>query len=196
MDVRTSNLTPYCHVSLPCITKFVIMQTTKEVNPRPHIVPCVNMWSVTFLFLSFFFFLCHSSMLVHVYATSSRKAKWSGPHHIIEMLHFVLFHNITCYTKSIIARIHVNTTKLHNITCTLVATCVILWSLECMHGAPNMTLFWAINQESWTSNITGPSLILSLPTSCHESWYLANKLATLNIESGETVDVNRQLFYL
>ena len=28
------------------------MQTTKEVNPHPRIVPCVNMWIV-------FFFLCH-----------------------------------------------------------------------------------------------------------------------------------------
>ena len=34
-----------------------LMQTTKEVNPRPHIAPCVNMWSVTFLFN--FSFLCH-----------------------------------------------------------------------------------------------------------------------------------------
>jgi hypothetical protein len=44
---------------------------------------------------------------------------------------FVLFHNITCYTNSIIPRIYANTTKLRNITCTLVATGVILWSLEC-----------------------------------------------------------------
>jgi hypothetical protein len=40
------------------------MQTTKEVNPHPHIAPCANMWNVTFLFLLlllffFFFFLCH-----------------------------------------------------------------------------------------------------------------------------------------
>ena len=34
------------------------MQTTKEVNPHPRIAPRVNMWSVTFLLL-FFFFLCH-----------------------------------------------------------------------------------------------------------------------------------------
>jgi hypothetical protein len=47
------------------------------------------------------------------------------------MLHFVLFHNVTCYTNSIVSHIHVNTTKLYNITCTLVATCVILRSLEC-----------------------------------------------------------------
>ena len=33
-----------------------LMQTTKEVNPHPHIAPCVNMWSVTF---SSFFSLCH-----------------------------------------------------------------------------------------------------------------------------------------
>ena len=32
-----------------------LMLTTKEVNPHPCIAPCVNMWSVTFLFL----FLCH-----------------------------------------------------------------------------------------------------------------------------------------
>src|SRR5450631_1457905 len=44
---------------------------------------------------------------------------------------FVLFHNVTCYTNSIASRIHVNTTKLYNITCTLVAIGVILRSLEC-----------------------------------------------------------------
>ena len=43
----------------------------------------------------------------------------------------VLFHNVTCYTDSTTPRIHVNTTKLRNITCTLVATGVILRSLEC-----------------------------------------------------------------
>ena len=36
---------------------------------------------------------------------------------------FVLLHNITYYTNSIISHIHVNTAKLRNITCTLVATC-------------------------------------------------------------------------
>jgi hypothetical protein len=38
---------------------------------------------------------------------------------------FVLFHNITCHTKSIWSPIHVN-------TCTLVAISMILWSLECI----------------------------------------------------------------
>ena len=44
---------------------------------------------------------------------------------------FVLFHNVTCYTNSTVSRIHVNTTKLCNTMCTLVATGVILRSLEC-----------------------------------------------------------------
>jgi hypothetical protein len=50
------------------------------------------------------------------------------PHHTIKMLHFVLFHNVTCYTNPLVSCIHVNTTKLRNITCTLAATGVILWS--------------------------------------------------------------------
>ena len=45
---------------------------------------------------------------------------------------FVLFCNVTCYNNSIVSCIHVNTTKLLNITCTLVDTCVILWSLKCI----------------------------------------------------------------
>jgi hypothetical protein len=44
---------------------------------------------------------------------------------------FVLFHNVKCYTKSIVSCIHVKTTTLRNITCTLVAACMILQSLEC-----------------------------------------------------------------
>jgi hypothetical protein len=40
-----------------------LMQTTKDVNPHPHIAPCVSMWSVTFFlfFFFFFYFLCHLS---------------------------------------------------------------------------------------------------------------------------------------
>jgi hypothetical protein len=46
---------------------------------------------------------------------------------------FVLFRNITCHTNSIVLCIHVNTAKIRNITCTLVATRVVLRSLECTH---------------------------------------------------------------
>ena len=46
---------------------------------------------------------------------------------------FALFHSVTCYTNPRVPCIHANTTKLRNITCTLVATCVILRScLECI----------------------------------------------------------------
>ena len=50
---------------------------------------------------------------------------------IITMLHFVLFHDVTCYTNSLLSHIHVNLTKICNIKCTLVATGVIIRSLEC-----------------------------------------------------------------
>jgi hypothetical protein len=43
----------------------------------------------------------------------------------------VLFYNITCYTDYIVSCMNVNTTKLRNITCTLVATNVKLRGLEC-----------------------------------------------------------------
>ena len=94
------------------------MQTAKEIKPHPRIAPCVIMWSAT------------SWMLVHAYTTSVGKAKWSGPHQQRWHENKFNFHSVTCYTKSIVSRIHVNTTKPRNITCTLVATSVILRSLE------------------------------------------------------------------
>ena len=48
---------------------------------------------------------------------------------------FEIFHNVTCYTDSIVSYIHINTTKLYNITCILLARSVILWSLEHLHPA-------------------------------------------------------------
>ena len=44
---------------------------------------------------------------------------------------FVLFDNVTCCTKFIVSRIYVNATNLSNTTCTLVASGMILRSLEC-----------------------------------------------------------------
>ena len=36
---------------------FSLMQTTREVGSHPRITPCVNMWSITCIFLFFVFFL-------------------------------------------------------------------------------------------------------------------------------------------
>ena len=44
---------------------------------------------------------------------------------------FMLFHNVTCYTISLLSSIRVHTTKLLNITCTLITTSMRLWTLEC-----------------------------------------------------------------
>ena len=46
---------------------------------------------------------------------------------------FMLFHNVTCYSNSLLFCIHVNTPDLLNMTCTLVATGVILGRLECTY---------------------------------------------------------------
>ena len=106
-----------------------LMQITREINPHPLIEPCVNMWSVFF----FFFFYATCWMLVHAYAASSGKTKWSVSHYTIKMMHFVLFHSVTCYTNSIVSRVHINATKLRNTTCNLVATSVILRRFRVYH---------------------------------------------------------------
>ena len=57
-----------------------------------------------------------------------------------------IFHSVTCYTNYIVSRIHVNTPKLRNITCTLVATGVILPSLECMRVWRQL---WRARHATW-----------------------------------------------
>ena len=52
----------------------------------------------------------------------------------------VSFHDVTCYTNSLLSSIHVNIAYLLNITCILVATCMILRRLECSaRWLPNPT---------------------------------------------------------
>jgi hypothetical protein len=135
------------------------MQTTQAVNPHPHIAPCVNMWSVTFFFFFSFFlmplFECWCMRLpqrprrpsgVDHTSVGDKRTNSNCPH-----ISFLLFHNVTCYTKFIVSRIHVNTTKLRNIMCTLVATSLILRRLEC-----NLT--WQYDYNTRTTTFLKPDL--------------------------------------
>ena len=78
----SSNLAPYCHIISLISQFFSLMQTTEEVNPYSPIAPCVNMWSVTFLFSFFLVFLYD---LLNVGACISHTAhedqvEWTTPH--------------------------------------------------------------------------------------------------------------------
>ena len=125
------------HISLLIVTFLSLvsrivslMQTINEVNPHPRIASCANMWSVIFFFFSFSSYgTCW--MLVHTYAISSGKAKLSRPHQWRWEENEFKFHSVTCNTNRIVSRIHVKTIKLSSITCSLVATDVILQCLEC-----------------------------------------------------------------
>ena len=64
----------------------------------------------------------------------------------------LLFHNVTCCTNSLLSRIHVHTEKLFNITCTLIAPGVILWSLECTTILPPSPTFPLLGQLNFTYN--------------------------------------------
>ena len=138
-DVRSSQLTPYCHISLPYIMKFVI--DAKHPRSQSTLLHCAMCQHVECRLLILLFFLCHllivGAFVLHIAREGQvewttlvqvdRRTNSNSPH-----ISFVSFHDVTCYTNFIVSHIHVNTTKLRNIMCTLVAASVILRSLECM----------------------------------------------------------------
>jgi hypothetical protein len=103
------------------------------------------------------------------------------------MLHFVLFHSVTCYTNSPILRIHVTTTKLRNITCTLVAIAVILRNVECNSRNTHYTKYdieclivFSVTTLS-CSTLNFNSLIISVRYKCATTFPTTMSLLTLSL---------------
>jgi hypothetical protein len=137
MDVRSSNITPYCHIPLPSITKFVINANHQGYRPTPsrcaicQHVECHLHILILLLLLHMPLVECWCMRPPHCPGrpnggVGDKRTNSNCPH-----ISFVLVNNVTCYTTSIVSCIHVNTTKLRNTMCTSVAIGVILRSLEC-----------------------------------------------------------------
>jgi hypothetical protein len=75
---------------------------------------------------------------------------------------FVLFHSVMCYTISRVSCIHVNSTKLLNTMCTLVAMDMILRSLECS---------WVWETTNWNLSLQG-----AYGHFTHKPWAMTMKL--------------------
>jgi len=109
-----------CYVTLYDITPSLYLETLGNI--------CARFESPSLLHISLPYITSFDTKRIHP-RNQITCSHTSCCHHC--SIHFVLFHNITCYTYPLLSRIHVNITYFLNITCIMVSASMILGRLEC-----------------------------------------------------------------
>ena len=152
--VQFSNFTCYCHISLPYITICVINASHQRSQPTPS--HCAMCQYVEYLLLLFLLLLplvkCWCMHMPH------RQERPSGLDHTNGGKRRMYSNSIVSHAPliSIASCIHVNTSELRNITCTLVAASVILRSLECTWFSKEKKSIEGTSQPHVSAHPTSP----------------------------------------